>query len=51
LHIVGVVVSPDGSRHLRANAEGPREQPVELGQRVAEDLLSRGAGRILSEIQ
>jgi len=51
LHIMAVVVSPDGSQHLRASAEGPREQPAELGRRVAADLLSRGAGTILSEIK
>ncbi len=51
LHVTAVVVSPDGSRHLRAYAEGPAERPVELGQRVAEDLLSRGAGAILAAIQ
>ncbi len=51
LRITAVVVSPDGSRHLRANAEGPRDRPAELGARVAGDLLSRGADAILSEIQ
>ena len=51
LHLMAVVVSPDGSRHLRANAEGPRDRPVEVGERVAKDLLSRGAGAILSEIK
>lgn len=51
LHIMAIVVSPDGSRHLRANADGPRVHPAELGRRVAADLLSRGAGTILSEIK
>jgi hydroxymethylbilane synthase len=51
LRLTTVVVSPDGSRHLRASAEGPRERPAELGELVAEDLLSRGAGAILSEIK
>jgi hydroxymethylbilane synthase len=51
LRLTAVVVSPDGLRHLRASAEGRRDQPAELGRAVAEDLLSCGAGAILSEIQ
>jgi hydroxymethylbilane synthase len=51
LRLTVVVVSPDGSRHLRVSAQGPRERPSELGRLVAEDLLSRGAGAILSEIK
>lgn len=51
LRLTAVVVSPDGSRHLRSNAEGRQDQPAELGHAVAEDLLLRGAGAILSEIQ
>jgi hydroxymethylbilane synthase len=49
LRLTAVVVSPDGSRHLRARAEGTRECPAELGRTVARDLLSRGAAAILSE--
>ena len=51
LHVTAVVVSPDGKRHLRAIAQGPREHPAELGYAVAEDLLSRGAAEILGEIK
>jgi hydroxymethylbilane synthase len=51
LRLTVVVVSPGGSRHLRVSAQGPRERPSELGRLVAEDLLSRGAGAILSEIK
>jgi hydroxymethylbilane synthase len=51
LYLTAVVVSPDGLRHLRTSAEGPRDRPDELGDAVAEDLLSRGASAILSEIE
>ncbi len=51
LRLTAVVVSPDGTRHLRACAEGPFDQPAELGYAVAEDLLSRGGAAILSEIK
>ncbi len=50
LRLSAVVVAPDGSRHLRENAEGPASQPRELGLRVAEKLLSRGAGEILAPL-
>jgi hydroxymethylbilane synthase len=49
LKIVAVVVSPDGTRCLRAHAAGSRDRPEELGQAVAADLLARGADKILSE--
>ncbi|MGI8961831.1 MAG: hydroxymethylbilane synthase [Bryobacteraceae bacterium] len=49
LNIIAVILSPDGSRCLRAEATGPRDHPEELGQAVAADLISRGADRILSE--
>jgi hydroxymethylbilane synthase len=48
LHLTAVVVAPDGSKHLRATAEGPAESGEQLGRHVAEDLLSRGAGAILT---
>lgn len=51
LRLTAVVVSPDGSRLVRASAGGPRMRPSDLGELVAEDLLSRGAGAILSEIK
>jgi hydroxymethylbilane synthase len=49
LRLMAVVVAPDGSRHLRAGRDGPRETPEELGRAVAEELLARGAGAILTE--
>ncbi len=51
LRLLAVVVAPDGSRHLRENDEGPTSQPHELGLRVAEKLLSRGAREILAPLR
>ncbi len=49
LEIIAVVISPDGGRHLKVRKSGPRERPEELGRAVADDLLARGAGKILAE--
>ncbi|MFL6353505.1 MAG: hydroxymethylbilane synthase [Bryobacteraceae bacterium] len=49
LNVIAVVLSPDGERCLRVEAAGPRHSPEELGQAVAADLITRGAGKILSE--
>lgn len=46
LRVQAVVVSPDGSQCLRVEAAG--ENPKELGRWVADDLLARGAGRLLA---
>ncbi len=45
-----LVASRDGKRVLRAEARGPREQGVALGQSVAETLLAQGAAEILAEV-
>ncbi|MBK1719286.1 hydroxymethylbilane synthase [Thiocystis violacea] len=50
LLLKGLVGDPDGSRILRAQAEGPRAEAEAIGARVAEDLLSQGAGEILSAL-
>ncbi|HEY3456962.1 MAG TPA: hydroxymethylbilane synthase [Bryobacteraceae bacterium] len=47
LRIQTVVVSPDGSQCVRAEAAGTDAE--ELGRSVAEDLLRRGAGRLLAQ--
>jgi hydroxymethylbilane synthase len=49
LNVIAVVVSPDGARSLRAEGAGSRYRPEELGERIAADLLARGADKILSE--
>ena len=51
LHLRGLVGDPDGSRILRAQAQGPQDDPEPLGTAVAEALLAQGAGEILSALQ
>lgn len=50
LHLRGLVGAPDGSRVLRAEAQGPDDQPEALGRRVAEELLAHGAKSILDKV-
>ena len=51
LHLRGLVGDPDGSRILRAAAQGPQDDPEALGTAVADALLAQGAGEILSALQ
>jgi len=51
LHLRGLVGTPDGTRVLRAAAEAPSSDPESLGAAVAAELLSQGAGVILSALQ
>jgi hydroxymethylbilane synthase len=44
----GVVISPDGALVYRGEAEG--EEPEEVGERLARDLLEQGAAVVLGEI-
>ena len=46
----GLVGSIDGKRLVRGRIEGKPEDHELLGIRLAEDLLSRGAGEILAEV-
>lgn len=48
--IDGLVGSVSGDRIIRAHAEGPAESAETLGTALAEDLLSKGADRILAEV-
>ena len=50
LWLRGLVGKPDGSVILRAEGEAPGSQAVELGERVAQELLSQGAADILAEV-
>jgi hydroxymethylbilane synthase len=50
LRLLAMVASPDGTELVRTVLEGPASEPSELGRRAAEDLLSRGAGRILEQV-
>lgn len=47
LFLRGFVGSPDGKAMLRAERRGPAAAAAELGRAVAEELLGRGAGRLL----
>jgi hydroxymethylbilane synthase len=49
LHLRGLVGAVDGSRILQAEVRGPREQGVDLGVSLAEDLLAQGAGELLAQ--
>ncbi len=49
IELMAVVISPDGRYQLKAQASGPRAHPEDLGRMVAQDLLRRGADRILAE--
>lgn len=51
LTLEGVVASLDGRACLRARREGDAGSPEELGSALAEELLQRGARRILDEIR
>jgi len=45
----GIVVSPDGALVYRGEAEG--EEPEEVGERLAQDLLEQGAAVVLGEVR
>jgi hydroxymethylbilane synthase len=45
----GVVISPDGVLVYRGEAEG--EEPEEVGERLAQDLLDQGAAMVLGEVR
>lgn len=47
MRVVAGVFALDGSEALRAEAEGPADDPVAIADRVADDLIARGAERIL----
>ena len=43
-----MVASPDGAETLTGEAQGTADDAEALGQRMADDLLGRGAGRLLA---
>jgi hydroxymethylbilane synthase len=49
LELVAVVVALDGTRAVRAGARGLRADARAIGRQAAEELLSKGAGDILTE--
>lgn len=51
LHLEGVIASLDGKTLLRDMEKGSPQQAQEVGTRLAQKLLSRGAGAILEEVR
>ena len=50
LWLRGLVGQPDGSEIIAGEIHGAPEAAEQLGQQLAEDLLARGAGRILAAV-
>jgi len=50
LRLRALVGSPDGSEMIRGEVNGTLEDAEKMGVELAEDLLSRGADRILKEV-
>ncbi len=48
LHLEGGVARPDGSLEIRRRVEGPAASPVDLGRRLADEILAAGGGAIVS---
>jgi hydroxymethylbilane synthase len=51
LRLKAMVVHPDGSRLVRAEATGEQDEAKVLGRKVADLLLTRGAGVLLEEFR
>jgi len=51
LYLRGLVGEPDGSLILRGEIRGKSEQAHQLGVQLADDLLARGADRILDKLR
>jgi hydroxymethylbilane synthase len=47
--ISGLVASVDGAQMIRGTHSGQSDRPEEVGAALAEDLLRRGAGRLLAQ--
>jgi hydroxymethylbilane synthase len=50
LRLRALVGSPDGTHLVRGEVTGPAEQATALGERLAEELLARGADTILAAV-
>jgi len=47
IHLQGLVATPDGRQLIRGERQGPRAAATAVGTALAEDLLARGADRII----
>jgi hydroxymethylbilane synthase len=50
MRLVGMVISPDGSRMVREEIEGAACDAYRLGRELGDTLLDRGARQILEEV-
>jgi hydroxymethylbilane synthase len=50
LMLRALVAEPDGLHIIRAQASGPVEEPVRLGEQVGKELLDKGAAAILAKL-
>jgi hydroxymethylbilane synthase len=50
IYCIGVVASPDGTRIVRGQANGPAGNPDQVGRNLASQLLSKGAAEILEGV-
>jgi hydroxymethylbilane synthase len=50
LRLLGIVASPDGTELIRAQSEGPVARAEAIGRALGEELLNRGARRILEAV-
>jgi hydroxymethylbilane synthase len=49
LHLDGLVATPDGDRLIRVDLQGPSDEPLALGERLAELALENGAQELLDD--
>ncbi len=50
LTLKGLVGNPDGKQVITAQISGPKTQAIELGQKLADELLGKGAKQILDAV-
>jgi hydroxymethylbilane synthase len=50
LHLQAIVASPDGAELIRGESEGAASEAEAIGRALGEDLLARGARRILEAV-
>ena len=50
VRLKSMVSSPDGKKSVQAAGEAPAEEAVALGERIANDLLNNGAGKIIADL-
>jgi hydroxymethylbilane synthase len=50
LHLRGLVGEPDGSQLVQGEIRGPASRAADLGTQLAQELLARGARRILDKV-